>query len=131
MHLLLETAVHPHLVFMTDATSDLAIEVQNTPQVLVTLSDESGQKYVTIEGNATVQHDPTRARDLWSMQAQAWWPAGPEDPNLALITVRAETVKFWEGPSKLSYSLSLVSALLNDKRIAPHGEHGTFHVPPT
>lgn len=117
------------LFFMTDAGSMKVIDINTNPRVLLAFCSESSNRYVTVSGVASAEKDPARAKSLWNLQTQAWWPDGPGDPNLLILRVRPEDVEYWDGPSKISYSLSLVSALVTGKRIEPHGDHGTVHIP--
>lgn len=117
------------LIFMSDTTSMKVFDISANPKVLLTFSNDGSNRYVAVNGVAIAEHNPARAKTLWNIHAQAWWPEGPSDPNLVLIRVRPEDVEYWDGPSKISYSLSLVTALVGGKRMEPDGSHGTVHMP--
>jgi general stress protein 26 len=41
-------------------------------------------------------HDPAKAEELWSSEAQAWWPRGPQDPAVRVLRVAPEQAEFWD-----------------------------------
>ncbi len=49
-----------------------------------------------MSGRADVVEDREKAKELWSPLVKAWFPQGPEDPNLALIRVRVESADYWD-----------------------------------
>ena len=51
--------------------------------------------YVSVSGRASVVEDDARKKRMWSKFAQAWFPGGPEDPDLALIRVQIEEAEYW------------------------------------
>ncbi len=44
-------------------------------------------------------HDPQKVRELWSEPVRVWFPKGPEDPDIALVRVRAREATYWDAPS--------------------------------
>ena len=48
-------------------------------------ADVNSARLVSLRGKATVLHDAHRARELWSTMAGAWFPGGPDDPNLGIL----------------------------------------------
>jgi general stress protein 26 len=112
------------LWFLTDRRSGKVSEIMRNSHVLLTYSDAGANRYVSVWGDASVHADHVKARELWSAPAQGWFPDGPEDPNLVLIRVRPEKVEYWDGPGMISYSLSLLKALISGTRIEPRGDHG-------
>lgn len=112
------------LWFFADRQSAKVNELMINPRVLLTYADPSAHRYVTIWGAASVHDDHEKAAQLWSAPAQGWFPGGPQDPNLVLIRVRPEKAEYWEGPGLVSYSLSLIKALISGTRIEPRGQHG-------
>ena len=61
--------------------------------------------YVAIAGTAEVIVDAKKVQDLWAPSYQAWFPGGPNDPDLALIKVSVETAEYWSAPA-LTWPLS-------------------------
>ncbi|MCC6677254.1 MAG: pyridoxamine 5'-phosphate oxidase family protein [Phycisphaerales bacterium] len=115
------------LWFFTSIAGEKAAEIAASPDVLITYDGSAQNRYIAVRGYAEVVRDAGMARELWSVHAKAWWPGGPEDPDLALIRVRVESAEYWDGPSKTGYALSLLKAVVTGSRIDPGGEHGVVH----
>jgi general stress protein 26 len=113
------------LWFMTDADSAKVHELATNHGVVVTYSAPDKNRYVVAYGNADVERNPEKARELWNIHAKGWYPGGPDDPNLLLIRVRVESADYWDGPSNTMYMLSLLRAVATGKRINADGEQGT------
>ena len=71
-------------------------DVEADPIVNVSYSDPDADTYVSVSGTAQVVSDVARARELWNTAAEAWFPGGPEDPDLALVAVHIEHAHYWD-----------------------------------
>jgi general stress protein 26 len=47
-------------------------------------------------GRAVMSHNVDKARDLWSAEAQAWWPKGPADPAIRILCVVPDSAEYWD-----------------------------------
>jgi general stress protein 26 len=112
------------LWFLADRRSSKVGELVVNSAVLLTYADPHANRFVAVTGAATVHEDHDKARELWSPGAQGWFPQGPTDPNLVLIRVHPEHAEYWDGPGMLSYSISLLKALVTGTRVEPKGDHG-------
>ena len=103
------------LWFFSSRDSRKVAHVQANPHVAVTLASSS--TWVSINGSAAVVEDVQKAKDLWSVDMEAWFPQGPEDPSIVLIKVTGETAEYWDGPGgRVSSVLSLVKSKLTGER---------------
>ena len=103
------------LWFFSSRDSRKVQHVQANPHVAVTLASSS--TWVSINGSATVVEDVQKAKDLWSVDMEAWFPQGPEDPSIVMIKVTGETAEYWDGPGgRVSSVLSLVKSKVTGKR---------------
>lgn len=87
------------LWFFADIRSGKIRDLEADPKVLVTYADESDNAYVSITGRGSAVQDRAKIKELWSAGAKAWFPNGPEDPNVALIRVDVEDAEYWDSPS--------------------------------
>ena len=39
------------------------------------------------------------AQALWNQEQQAWWPGGPNDPNVRVMRVDLARAEMWDGPA--------------------------------
>lgn len=112
------------LWFMTDLESGKVDELAENSEVLITYAAPNRNTYLAVKGEATVERDPEKAKELWNIHAKSWYPGGPTDPNLLLIEVQVISAEYWEGPSNTRYMLSLLKSLATGKRNEADGEHG-------
>ena len=71
--------------------------IKSDSRVNLAYSDSSGQRYVSISGNAEPVRDHVKAKQLWSPLYSTWFPKGIEDPNLILLKVRVRGAEYWDG----------------------------------
>lgn len=109
------------LWFYTDVTTSKVAEVAARQEVLLAYASTSVNNYVYVRGRADIVRDPERAKRFWNIHAKAWFPGGPDDPNLALLRVEPEFGEYWDGPNKVAYTLSLLRAVATGG--APAGGH--------
>jgi general stress protein 26 len=70
-------------------------EFQGDDQVNVSYADADAGLYVSVSGMAHVVEDEARTRALWTPNAAAWFAAGVDDPDLALVHVAIEHAEYW------------------------------------
>ncbi|MEO5696715.1 MAG: pyridoxamine 5'-phosphate oxidase family protein [Burkholderiaceae bacterium] len=75
-----------------EPVADLGAE----PNVNVVYADPGDDSYVSVSGTAVVVDDLARKEKLWSKMAEAWFPGGPSDPNLALVRVDITHANYWD-----------------------------------
>ncbi|HEV7368659.1 pyridoxamine 5'-phosphate oxidase family protein [Arenibaculum sp.] len=87
------------LWFFTRASSHKTLEIDRHHQVNLAYSDPDEQNYVSVSGTATLVRDSAKAKELWKEPMRTWFPDGPDDPDLALLRVRADSAEYWDAPS--------------------------------
>jgi general stress protein 26 len=92
----LEEDVDGALWFFTRRSTPKVDEIDHDQRVNVTYADPGSERYVSVSGRATLVRDPARAIQLWSPALAAWFPAGPEDRDLALLRVEVDGAEFWD-----------------------------------
>jgi general stress protein 26 len=99
--------------FLTDIRAHKDEEISRNPQVCCAFSDPDSNTYVSISGRAEIRRDRQKAKELWTTEAQAWFPGGPDDPNLALLRVAPEQAEIWDATSSsIVYAIETVRAAL-------------------
>ncbi len=112
------------LWFFMSRQSGPVDDVEADPTVNVSYADPEADTYVSISGTARVVHDVARARELWNKAAEAWFPGGPEDPDLALVAVSIAHAHYWDvKENKLTQLFVMAKAALTGKQ-ARLGESG-------
>jgi general stress protein 26 len=87
------------LWFFTGKATLKCAELGKNPQVNVTYSEPSANRYVSVSGPARLVEDRKKAEELWSPILKAWFPKGLDDPNLVLLRVSVEQAEYWDAPS--------------------------------
>ncbi|WP_271176613.1 pyridoxamine 5'-phosphate oxidase family protein [Leifsonia poae] len=81
------------LWFFTQDPSPKIADIHAHPQVNVAY--DTGKGYLSIAGTAEVVHDREKVDELWTPSMDAWFPAGKDDPAVALLLVHADSAEFW------------------------------------
>jgi general stress protein 26 len=97
------------IYFLSDVRSAKDEEIASNPDVLLAYGNGSSQ-FVSTSAQASISNDRGLIRELWNPGAQAFWPNGPEDPNVIAIVATPVRAEYWEG-SALS-SVKFVFAML-------------------
>jgi general stress protein 26 len=105
---------HGCLWFITDQRGAKDEEIQAAPEVCLTFADTHSNTYLSVTGRAEMLSDSSKARDLWSAEAQAWWPKGPTDPDVRVLHVIAEKAEYWDTRgNSIVVALKLAAARLS------------------
>ena len=52
--------------------------------------------FACLDGTARIDNDFAQIDKLWNPQAEAWFPGGRDDPNLALLRFDIDSAELWE-----------------------------------
>lgn len=84
--------------FFTEADSPKVAELRRHAKVNLAYSSKDANTYLSAAGDAAIVRDRAVVHRFWSDALKAFFPKGPDDPNLVLIEVRLRTVEYWDGP---------------------------------
>jgi general stress protein 26 len=92
--------------FFISRSSEQARDVTARPRV--NLSFDGTTDWLSVAGRATLVDDRRLVDEMWSPVVEEWFPDGPQDPDLVLLRVDAESAEYWKAPggrvaSALSY----------------------------
>jgi general stress protein 26 len=94
-------------------------------QVNIVYADPHQDTYVSISGTARVVDDAQQKHRLWSKMNEAWFPQGPDDPDVALVGVRITHADYWDvKSSKLVQLYEMAKAAVTGQRPADMGDRG-------
>ena len=72
--------------------------------------------WVSLSGRASVVRDRDKIRELWNPVAEAWFPDGPDTPEVVLVRLHADTAEYWDSPGgRVATLFSLVKAKVTGK----------------
>ena len=116
--------------FITSRDSGKAHDLESDSRVQLIFSDDSAN-YLTVTGTGVLSADRAKINELWKEPFKVWFPAGREDPSIALIAVEPARAEFWDnsGLLKLQYLWEAVHAYASgEKAQVREGEqHGVLH----
>ena len=101
------------LWFFTSDEAEKVADVKRDPHVGLSYGAPDKDLYVSVTGRAELVRDRARAEELWNVFAEAWFPGGVDDPNLALLRVDVERAHYWEDkkPKVLQFAEIVLGAI--------------------
>jgi len=75
---------------------------------MVQFASKGHDFFACLAGTARIDNDRGIIDKLWSNQAEAWFPGGRTDPNLALLRFDIADAELWETDMSLSGKLKMV-----------------------
>ena len=85
--------------FLTPKDSGKVHEIQEDSHATLVFSDSSNAKYVSAKGRAHITQNSAIIHELWNAMYKAWFPAGEDDPNIAVLHVDITEAEYWEASS--------------------------------
>ena len=112
------------LWFFMSRKNEAVTDIVGDPIVNVVYADPGSDSYVSVSGDAAVVNDAAKTKQLWSKMAEAWFPHGPNDPDLALIQVRIVHANYWDvKESKIVQLFKMAKAAATGQPPTRMGEH--------
>ncbi|MGY5883817.1 pyridoxamine 5'-phosphate oxidase family protein [Modestobacter lacusdianchii] len=97
------------LWFFASRGSRKVAHVTASPQVNVATS--GSDSWVSLTGHAVVIDELERKKKLWNKAVEAWFPDGPEDPDIVLLRVEAASAEYWNSPGgRIASAISFAKA---------------------
>ena len=84
--------------FVTDVRGVKDEEISAARDIGLVFIDEGDHAYLSITGRAFVTRDTARTKEIWKKTDDAWFPGGPDDPNVRLLRIEPITAELWDGP---------------------------------
>jgi general stress protein 26 len=108
------------LWFASGDTSPKLAEIRDDAHVLLAYSEPKDQNYISVAGTARIVKDAGKVKELWSEPLRTWFPKGPDDPSIALISVDVTSAEYWDAPSAAwVYAYGYVKAKLTGEPPKP------------
>jgi len=105
------------LWFFMSIKSDAVDEFARQPKVNISYADTGDDVYVSVSGSAEVVKNKAQLEVLWSKFAQAWFPGGMDDPDLALVCVTVSHAHYWNSTkNKLTQLLVMAKAVFTGEK---------------
>ena len=82
--------------FFTSATTSLVAHIRANPAVNVSFGKRT--EWVSVAGTADVVTDRQLIHDMWNQVVEAWFPDGPDTPEVVLLHVDSDSAEYWTSP---------------------------------
>lgn len=117
------------LYFFVQRDSEIASAVGSDRQVCVTYADPGTDSYVSVSGEARIEDNQAKVDELFTEMAKAWFPGGPSDRSLALLSVRMRHAEYWEtDDGKMVQLFKIAKAAVTGDTPPSLGEHKEVHL---
>lgn len=91
-----ETEFDGDLWFVIGRHASAVQHIQVDPAVGVSFS--TNDSWLSLAGTAEVVEDDAKLKEQWNAGLEAWFPEGPEDPEIVLLKVNAHSGEYWDSP---------------------------------
>ena len=92
--------------FFVGLHGDQADALRGDPHVNLSIA-EAGT-WLSVAGRARFVEDRAKVEQLWTDQAEAWFPAGKDDPDLGLLQVSSDSAQYWGTPGGTAVRLARI-----------------------
>jgi general stress protein 26 len=112
------------LYFFVSRKTELGQRLQGDGNVNLAYANPDKDTWVSVTGTARVLEDAAKTKELFSPMAKAWFPGGPQDPDLQLVEVRIDEAEYWNvKENKLLQLLKMGKAAATGQKPRKMGEH--------
>ena len=118
-----------NLWFFMSRKGEPVADLLADPIVNVVYADPGADSYVSVSGTASVVEDMAKKQRLWSKMAEAWFPGGAADADLALVCVKIVYANYWDvKESKIVQLYQMAKAAVTGKPPTSLGEHAEIRM---
>lgn len=116
--------------FISSKDSDKNFELKKDSELQLIFINNGSAEYLSIYGKAEIYSDQATIDEHWSEMANAWFKDGKEDPNVSIIGVRPDNVRFWDTKhgKLVDMALMLYAAVTGANTGGKGGEEGSLEI---
>ncbi|WP_159698471.1 pyridoxamine 5'-phosphate oxidase family protein [Arthrobacter sp. 18067] len=112
--------------FFTGLGTSQVAHVRQDPRVNVSFGKNT--EWVSVAGTAEVVTDRQKIHEMWNPVVEAWYPDGPETPEVCLLRVDSESAEYWTSPGGTAATvLQWIKSKVTHSRFSV-GESGTVEL---
>ena len=89
--------------FFISRSSEHAADLRARPRV--NLAFDGSSDWLSVAGRASLVDDRALVLEMWNPVVGEWFPDGPDDPDVVLLRVDAESAEYWKAPGGRAASL--------------------------
>jgi general stress protein 26 len=112
--------------FFTSANTSQVAHIRANPAVNVSFGKRT--EWVSVAGTAEVVTDRQLIHDMWNQVVEAWFPDGPDTPEVVLLHVDSDSAEYWASPGGTAATvLQWIKSKVTKSRMSV-GESGTVEL---
>jgi general stress protein 26 len=112
--------------FFTSANTSQVAHIRANPAVNVSFGKRT--EWVSVAGTAEVVTDRQLIHDMWNQVVEAWFPDGPDTPEVVLLHVNSDSAEYWASPGGTAATvLQWIKSKVTKSRMSV-GESGTVEL---
>ncbi|MBY0508067.1 MAG: pyridoxamine 5'-phosphate oxidase family protein [Bryobacteraceae bacterium] len=121
---LLQCSDNGDLWFLTSKLTSLVPDVEQDDRVNVSFSSGEDLAFISVSGRAQVVIDRAKLAELWQPSFVKWFPLGPDDPNVSLLRVHAESAESWNSIHRaFTFLFGVIRAITTGEPARPTSDH--------
>jgi general stress protein 26 len=86
-------------------------DLRHDPNALLVYTNASNN-HLSLAVEGRVLDDLSVKERLWNAGAQAFWPAGPTDPEVIVLALSPQHADLWKGPNAVVAAIKMTAALV-------------------
>lgn len=114
--------------FLSTRSSEKDTDIVNDSYVQLLYANPGGSEFLSVYGTATVVEDMAKKRELFGPLAKAWFPNGPEDPDLSVLRVKPMQGYYWDTKQAKMLKLLKMAASSIVGRTSSRGAEGEISI---
>ncbi len=87
--------------FFANGSEEIVQDIEAEPQVNLAYVHEPAllgkSLYISVSGEADIVRDRAEMQKHWVKDLDAWFENGVDTPGLAMIHVKADSIRYWKG----------------------------------
>ncbi|MCW7539619.1 pyridoxamine 5'-phosphate oxidase family protein [Aquabacterium sp. A7-Y] len=112
------------LWFFVSRSSEAGMDLHDDGAVNIAYADPDKDRYISLAGFARFVDNPDKKNELWNSATQAWFPNGPDDPDVGLLAVHVDHAEYWDvEASKMVQLFKMARAAVTGERPRDMGDH--------
>ena len=112
--------------FFTSANTSQVAHIRANPAVNVSFGQRT--EWVSVAGTAEVVTDRQLIHEMWNQVVEAWFPDGPDTPEVVLLHVDSDSAEYWTSPGGTAATvLQWMKSKVTHSRMSV-GESGTVEL---
>ena len=104
------------LYFFTDVRTNKVEQIHENSLVAVSFSNPGDDKYVHVDGSASIIKDQEMKDRYWSKVFELWYPEGKDASNVVLIEINVKNIEYWDSDNFVSQAIEASRSMLKNER---------------